>query len=352
MSAAPAPAVPAAADAHRSDSSRDVAHRARLPILDGWRAVSILLVLATHLLPLGPKSLNLNATAGGMGMALFFTLSGFLIVRFLAEGMTIPSFIARRLARIVPLSWLAMLFLTVTDGATAGQAMPSFLFYANLPPIRLLEGGEHLWSICVEMQFYAVVVLLALLPRRRGLYLVPLLCLAITAVRVGQGVTASIVTWDRVDEILAGGVLALIYCGWLGDWPRHLLGKLGVWPMLVLLFLTSHPALGPLGYLRPYAGALLVGSSLFSCPPSLARVLQSRPMAYVAEISYALYIIHGVLAHSWLGAGDTLQRYLKRPLLFAVTFLLAHLSTRYFERPITRWARGAASTLKPANTTS
>ena len=56
---------------------------ARLDALDGWRGVSILLILACHLLPLGPKSLQLNDMAGPMGMAIFFTLSGFLITRFL-----------------------------------------------------------------------------------------------------------------------------------------------------------------------------------------------------------------------------------------------------------------------------
>ncbi len=32
----------------------------RIPILDGWRALSILLVLAGHLLPLGPHRWGLN----------------------------------------------------------------------------------------------------------------------------------------------------------------------------------------------------------------------------------------------------------------------------------------------------
>ena len=57
-----------------------------LAVLDGWRGISILLVLASHLLPLGPKGWQLNATAGPMGMALFFTLSGFLITRFLLDA--------------------------------------------------------------------------------------------------------------------------------------------------------------------------------------------------------------------------------------------------------------------------
>jgi peptidoglycan/LPS O-acetylase OafA/YrhL len=47
----------------------------RLAILDGWRAVSILLVLAAHMLPLGPKRLIINVMVGSIGMSLFFTLS-------------------------------------------------------------------------------------------------------------------------------------------------------------------------------------------------------------------------------------------------------------------------------------
>ena len=43
--------------------------KAHLGVLDGWRGISILLVLAAHLLPLGPKAWRLNETAGPMGMA-------------------------------------------------------------------------------------------------------------------------------------------------------------------------------------------------------------------------------------------------------------------------------------------
>ena len=41
-------------------SVNEHASAARLLVLDGWRAVSILLVLAAHMLPLGPKALMLN----------------------------------------------------------------------------------------------------------------------------------------------------------------------------------------------------------------------------------------------------------------------------------------------------
>ena len=128
----------------------DAGTHVRVPELDGWRATSILLVLASHLLPLGPHAWGLNDQAALMGMSLFFAISGFLIVRFLAEGMPVSAFAARRLSRILPLSWTAVFAIS---GANADKLAANLLFYANLPPARLMHGGEHLWSLCVEVQF-------------------------------------------------------------------------------------------------------------------------------------------------------------------------------------------------------
>ena len=44
----------------------------RFQTLDGWRGVSILLVLVGHLFPLGPKSWQLNSAIAGCGMVIFF----------------------------------------------------------------------------------------------------------------------------------------------------------------------------------------------------------------------------------------------------------------------------------------
>lgn len=46
-----------------------------------------------------------------------------------------------------------------------------------------------------------------------------------------------------------------------------------------------------------------------------------------------------MFAHSWLGSGDTLVKYAKRPLLMLVTWAAAHVSTFYYEKPITDYAR-------------
>jgi hypothetical protein len=48
--------------------------------------------------------------------------------------------------------------------------------------------------------------------------------------------------------------------------------------------------------------------------------LLCAPLAYLAKLSYALYVIHGGLTSTWLGSGDTLVKYLKRPLLLAEVY--------------------------------
>jgi peptidoglycan/LPS O-acetylase OafA/YrhL len=335
------------------DNERSVKSRAqsnRIPILDGWRAISIILVLAAHLLPLGPKWLRINEQAGAMGMGLFFCLSGFLIVGFLSAGAPIGTFLLKRVARIVPLAWIAIGILSIADTPKPETILRNLSFVANIPPLSLLRGGEHLWSLGVEVQFYLVAALIVLLLGRRGLLLVPVMALAITCLRIAFGQTISIVTWFRVDEILAGGIIALAYQGRLGDRIERLLENTPVWIPFIAFLVASHPTSGALQYFRPYATALLVGSSLARAPVVLRRFLESRQMAYVAEISYALYVIHGVLMGSWLGSGDRLEKYLKRPLLLTATVALAHCSTRYLEQPITSAVRRRRQILRPTRT--
>lgn len=306
----------------------------RLDVLDGWRGISILLVLAAHLFPLGPKLWGLNETAAPMGMALFFTLSGFLITRFLLSHSSVVDFLIRRFFRIIPLAWLALAISLPLVGTPASDYLPNFLFYANVPPIRLTDIASHFWSLGVEMQFYAGIAIVVAVLGKRGLYLLPVACLAVTANRVATGALADIVTWRRVDEILAGGVLALVYADRLGAMLKRVVAGANAYLLLVLLALSSHPETGALNYLRPYLAATLVGTTLFVPPPRLGALLRGRVLRYIAAISFALYVIHHLFMFSWLSSGEKMVKYLKRPLLLAATFALAHLSTFQYEK---RW---------------
>lgn len=238
------------------------------------------------------------------------------------------------------------LALPLGGSASASDYLPNFLFYANLPPQHLTDIASHFWSLCAEMQFYAGIALVVSVLGRRGLYLLPVVCIAVTLHRVSARVLVDIVTWPRVDEILAGGSLARIHAGKLGERPPRLLARMNAYVLLVLLALASHPATGFLNYLRPYLAAALVGVTLFNPPARLGSVLRLRALAHIAEVSFALYVIHHLLIYTWLGEGDKWVKYLKRPLLFAATFALVHVSTFYFEKPCIDLGRRLSGKLK------
>lgn len=304
-----------------------------IPVLDGWRAVSILLVLFAHWFP-APKITQLNGMAGAAGMALFFTLSGFLITRMLLQDQQILPFLVRRVFRILPLAWAAMLILIIATGASADVGLANLLFVSNLPPAKLMHGGEHLWSLCVEMQFYVGVALLVGLGGRRALYLLPLGALAVTVARIVASQTTSIHTYHRIDEIMAGATVALIVIHVPLDRNRAPLPYWLPMAMFAALLVCSHEATGPLQYVRPYAAGATVLSSIYAAPSLLTWALQTRPARYVAETSYALYVIHGMMTVTWLGGEGMSKplRYALRIPLTIVTFGLAHLSTFHYER--------------------
>jgi peptidoglycan/LPS O-acetylase OafA/YrhL len=305
----------------------------RYPVLDGWRGISILCVLAAHMLPLGPKSWQLNELVAPLGMCLFFTLSGFLITNTLIYRSNVRDFLIRRFCRILPLAWAFMLVALPLASAAPTAYAAHFLFYANLPPFWLTSLTAHLWSLCLEMYFYLGIALIFAALGQRGLLLLPSLCLAVTAGRIWQGEPISIVTYYRIDEILSGACLALVLVGRLGEQLPRFFGWVNPYLLLGLLLLACHPALIPANYLRPYLAAAVVGSTLYQSEARMLRWLKTRALIYIAGISYALYVIHPLTLYGWLGSGETMIKYAKRPLSFLLTFALAHLSTFYYEKP-------------------
>ncbi|MGL4636640.1 MAG: acyltransferase family protein [Beijerinckiaceae bacterium] len=299
-----------------------------LPVLDGLRALSILLVLATHLLPLGPKTLKLNAMAGAMGMCLFFALSGFLIVRTLAQS-TVLEFAVRRLARLLPLAWLYIAVVALLYPISGEALQASLGLWLNFRPDLMLPVTEHLWSLGVEIHFYIVAALLALM-HRKAILAVWLLCICVTALRIAEGAHLAIATHLRADEILIGACVATLSLRWLQSlaWLRW------IWPAAAVAWVvTSHPDTGWLQFFRPYVTGLLLAATLVLPEGDLRRILSSAVARYIATISYALYVIHPLFAHGWWNAGMLAERYLlKRPMGIALTFLLAHLSTFWWER--------------------
>lgn len=319
-----------------------------IPVLDGWRALSILLVLAGHWFPMGPQSWQFNESAAASGMALFFCLSGFLITQFLNTDPNIGVFLTKRIFRILPLGWAAIVVLAFANGESASNATANFLFFANLPPAKLMSGGEHLWSLCLEIQFYIFIALLVLVGGRKALFLIPMFTVSITLFRIYDGEIISIVTWHRVDEIFIGGCVALAWNNkFIANYCRNI-SPLCAPALLIALFLVSLPQSGSLGYARPYAAGGAIFASLYALPRVIYLSWTSKTARYIAQISYALYVFHGMLTATVLGGNEVskIEKYLLRIPLALTTWLFSHLSTFYYERAAIRLGRRLAERIQ------
>lgn len=185
--------------------------------------------------------------------------------------------------------------------------------------------------------------------RRKAFWLLIITYAGLLANKVAHGIPQTIETHYRVDEILAGGILALVHIGWLPAVIKRVVAAMPFTIWLGLFLAASHPAGSALMYFRHVFACGLVGHTIWN-NAELNRWwwLQTRLFRYIAAVSYAVYVWHGILRYGWFDSDDTLIKYAKRPLLFVATFAVSHLTTFYFEMPITRWARRFPSKRNPA----
>jgi peptidoglycan/LPS O-acetylase OafA/YrhL len=287
--------------------------------------------------------LQLNAMTGLMGMSLFFCLSGFLITRILFKTPDVTIFLVRRFARIYPLLVLYALIVAVMIFDRWDTFFGIILFYKNYSDALSVPATGHLWSISVEIHFYLAIALSVFIFGRKGFWLVPVAAAVVLALRMEAGAYSNIRTHLRVDEILSGSLLALL---WLHQ-DHALAGRicrglgLSFWPAVILWLLSSHQIGGALNYMRPFLAMAVVGSILFMPEGRVRRLCRTRVLAYVAGISYALYIWHPLTMLGGMNEGARWSVYaFKRPVSFAVTFFLAHVSTRTIERYFINRAKG------------
>jgi len=310
--------------------------------LDHLRALAILLVFIYHFGLFGhPAWVETVGGFGWTGVDLFFVLSGYLIggqlLGRVAQGrpLALGEFYFKRLLRIVP-AYLAVLAVYF--------AIPAFKERSELPPLwRFLTFTQnfgldahtsgafsHAWSLCVEEQFYLLLplILLVMLALRAGrwmLWLLPAL--------FGLGLFLRIYSWDlfiapmlsrgietglgvtyykwiyypsytRMDGLLAGVGLAALCHFQPGLWSR-LTRHGNAWLLLALALLGGAYFLcadlitfsaTAFGYPLVDAGyAVLVLAAL--SPGCLLYRFDSRLTAWIAAISYSLYLVHKPLIH-------------------------------------------------------
>ena len=314
----------------------------RVPALTGMRAVAALLVVGTHSAFATGKLTHgyLGAIFARLeiGVAIFFVLSGFLLFRpwvlAAASGSPPPQltrYTRHRLRRVMPGYLVAVLatfavYTVFTPGPNPGQTWHGLLRYLTLTQIYtddflstyLHPGLSQMWSLAVEVSFYAVLPGLAyvLLRVRRRAAWRPVRTLTGLAA-LGAITPAWLVVAHTTDALpnAAGMWLPAHLACFAAGMALAVLGVVGArWracvtlPSAVVLYLiVSTPIGGSSSELIPpgrrsrnhvlYAAIamLVVGPLALGSSDRYARMLSSRPMVWLGEISYEIFLLHVVV---------------------------------------------------------
>jgi peptidoglycan/LPS O-acetylase OafA/YrhL len=361
---------------------------ARIAGLDGIRGIATLAVIYAHLGLLG---------CGWIAMECFFVLSGFLITRVLLNdqsvaptfGVYLKRFYLRRILRVFPVYYGYLLLLTLLTpvlppGDEIGRQLPYaysyvfnfFILYDGHTATKLLD---HLWSMCVEEQFYLVwPLLIALLPGRKAAWALWLLVMAAPLTRAWV-----IMAWPGApdDGLIENPYLAIYFLTSshldafaIGALLNYVRLRPQPWQLALVLLLTVAAGVAASGWgIRPY----VVGGDLFNfgwpmslprnwqsvwgyslinlncalliaacCQPGLLqRFFQWRPLEFIGERSYPTYVFHyGILmlftpAREWLieAIGSrSLAALLISPAYLAVVLWVAHWIHERVEKPVFR----------------
>src|SRR5947209_3439497 len=133
----------------------------RIPSLDGLRAISITLVMLSHLLKWKHISVAVLGAYGSLGVFIFFVLSGYLITNLLlreyqrTSTISLRDFYLRRAFRIFPAAFVFLVVVIVLyrHQMTWFHVAAAVLYVANMDITRPWIFG-HLWSLSIEEQFY------------------------------------------------------------------------------------------------------------------------------------------------------------------------------------------------------
>ncbi len=369
--------------------SADVRLDARIPELDGVRALAIALVLVWHYViclyrPL-PGSVFARVLKMGSltwsGVDLFFVLSGFLIGGILLDHRESPNlfrvFYIRRACRIFPLYFL-WVALYIVVGASSDESRLSGLFADPLPLATYLTYTQNVvmafrqsfgppwlgvtWSLAVEEQFYLVFPLLIryVSARRLPVVLAALIALA-PALRTAFylsgrsqyfGYVLLPCRWDALFLGVLGAHLArrpgLIEALRARPWPLHasfVVLAIGVVWLGREAPSVNDPAMQTFGltWLAAFYLSFIALAVVVSARP-LRALLCSRAAVTLGAISYCVYLCHQVvmgILQSVLVVDSAARALAATAAAIAVTAAIGLLSYHFIERPFLKLGRGA-----------
>lgn len=344
-----------------------------LPLVDGLRALAVLMVLASHL----PVIQNFApsyyfwrfvelAHFAYFGVDIFFVLSGFLITRLLLKEreqtgtINLSHFFIKRALRILPIYYLCVLVMALAF-PQSWQGIPSLMAFVfnyyhafNSTPYPM----EHAWSLAVEEQFYLLwPLLIAVIPLHLGRRITGLVIPAV-ALLASMALAASLepeLAATLINKALPTRMLSLSLGAYLafrekeGAIPSNFECLMLAAAGLLISVLAAGGRI--LGFVAPdwYWSFTLFGYALIDLAllayvalgkpvAPVAKILQARPVVYIGRISYGLYLYH-LLIFFMLGINEAALAGSGIPAILWVSamvacFAVAALSFELFEKPI------------------
>lgn len=334
-----------------------MAQNRSIPSLDGIRAICVLLVILAHSASAwSGHSVNYlyPLRDGGLGVAMFFVISGFLITHLLLRELNktgkinVGEFYIRRAFRILPACYtflavigiLSLLHITPVDLYSFLSAV-TYTWNYNIHAEGLILG--HLWSLSLEEQFYLLwPACLVLFRKTTCLWLAVAAVLLSPISRVAtyfllpewRGHTGMMLH-TRIDTIMVGCTLALVLDMKLWNSFLRRINRLDVVmaAAIFVLFLNAPLSNHYRGVYRLTVGISLQGICCgilllyaTSHPQNpLGRILNHPILRHIGVISYSLYL--------WQQLFTFNERFSTFPWNVLIIFACAETSYFLVERP-------------------
>jgi peptidoglycan/LPS O-acetylase OafA/YrhL len=346
-----------------------------LDYIDALRGYAILGVIGIHASQSAPDlewPLRALADQGARGVQLFFVVSALtLALSWDERGDGVLPFYIRRVFRIGPMFWLAILFFALLDAS--GSALrywpPLSVSWANVVASATLTHGFHPasiasvvpggWSVADEMTFYVLLPLLMLTLRS---WTTTAIVLAVSIVLAAltyalmvrgfliQGPDRELVAkyayvWfpNQFPAFLAGILVFHLLRSFAGSLSRGTL-QLGLAAAIIAMLAIPFVALAIqsritfVPYFLSISYTLVFALATFCIAQGAGRMLVNAPVRYIGKVSYSAYFWHfavlGFIYPSF--APFDLGKIAPEWLHFVVVFALATVLT-VFVSSITYW---------------
>jgi peptidoglycan/LPS O-acetylase OafA/YrhL len=243
-------------------------------------------------------------TLGGFGVALFFLVSGF-VIPFSIKGRKTTEFIVERVFRIWP-TYLAGFAITVLAiYLTSKWYGLKFPYSARQVAIHSVPGLRDaassakidyvVWTLEAEIKFYVLCALFAGSIRTGSprVFLAPLACFALTlaTVRINHANHLYLNSLPFLVFMFIGVALHYFYVGNL----RWVATAAIILALLVASYVGRF-AIGRTPHDLSYVAAVFI----FVLAMWSGDHLAIRPLAFLADISYPLYVSHGIAGYAFM----------------------------------------------------